>query len=118
MSRPRFLADHDLNDHIVQGVHRREPAAEFLRVRELGLQDRLDEEILVFAAHEQLIVVSHDVSTMSAAALARLASGQPMTGLLLVAQFYPIGPMIDSLVLIWAASEAEEWHQEIRFLPL
>ncbi len=37
MSRPRFLADHDLNEHIVTGVLRREPAAEFLCVREFGL---------------------------------------------------------------------------------
>lgn len=26
MSRPRFLADHDLNEHIIDGVLRREPA--------------------------------------------------------------------------------------------
>ncbi len=34
MSRPLFLADHDLYEHIVVGVLRREPAIEFLRVRE------------------------------------------------------------------------------------
>jgi hypothetical protein len=37
MSRPRFLADNDLNDAIVVGVRRREPTAEFARLRELGL---------------------------------------------------------------------------------
>jgi hypothetical protein len=37
MSRPRFLADHDLNEHLVTGVLRREPTIEFLRVREVGL---------------------------------------------------------------------------------
>jgi hypothetical protein len=31
MSRPRFLADHDLNEHIVDGTLRREPGVEFLR---------------------------------------------------------------------------------------
>ena len=34
MSRPRFLADHDLNEHIIDGVLRREPAVEFLRARD------------------------------------------------------------------------------------
>ena len=118
MSRPRFLADHDLNDHIVQGVRRREPAVEFLRVREVGLEERSDPEILEFAAREHLIVVSHDVSTMSAAAYARLAAGQQLAGLLLVNQFYPLAPSIESLVLIWSASEAQEWLGEIRFSPL
>jgi hypothetical protein len=30
MSRPRFLADNDLNDAIVLGLLRREPAVDFL----------------------------------------------------------------------------------------
>jgi hypothetical protein len=118
MSRPRFLADHDLNDHIVQGVRRRQPAVHFQRVRELGMEEQSDAEILDFAAGEGLIVVSHDVSTMSAAAFARLAAGEPLAGLLLAHQFYPIAPIIESLVLIWSASEAEEFVGEVRFLPL
>jgi hypothetical protein len=32
MSRPGFLADHDLNEHIVHGALRREPAIEFIRL--------------------------------------------------------------------------------------
>ena len=31
MSRPRYLADNDLNDSIVVGIRRREPAADFAR---------------------------------------------------------------------------------------
>jgi hypothetical protein len=41
-----------------------------------------------------------------------------MHGLLLVHQREPIGPTIDSLVLIWTASEAEEWIGLIEYLPL
>ena len=29
MSRPRFLADNDLNEHIIDGALRREPAEEW-----------------------------------------------------------------------------------------
>jgi hypothetical protein len=36
MSRPRFLADQDLNDAIVRGTIRQEPAIEFARLRELA----------------------------------------------------------------------------------
>jgi hypothetical protein len=31
---------------------------------------------------------------------------------------YADWPGDDSLVLIWSAIEAEEWHGQIRFLPL
>jgi hypothetical protein len=46
MSQPRFLADHDLNEHIVSGVLRREPGVGFLRARGLGLAERKDIEVL------------------------------------------------------------------------
>ena len=41
-----------------------------------------------------------------------------MAGLFMARQFHPISPIIESLVLIWSASEAEEWHSQICFLPL
>ena len=118
MSRPRFLADHDLNEHIIDGVLRREPALEFICAREVGLSDRPDSEVLAFAAARGLLVVSHDVNTMTGHAYARVATGDSVAGLLMVQQTQPIGAVIDSLVLIWSASEAEEWQGQIRFLPL
>ena len=118
MSRPRFLADHDLNEHIIDAVQRREPALEFVRSRDVGLRDRSDAEVLAYAAQHGFIVVSHDVNTMTAAAYAMLDAGSAMTGILMVQQSKPIGPVIDSLILIWSASEAEEWIGQVRFLPL
>ncbi len=50
MSRPRFLADHDLNEHIVHGVGRREAAIEFFHARDVGLHERSDAEVLEYAA--------------------------------------------------------------------
>lgn len=118
MSRPRFLADHDLNEHVIDGVLRREPALEFLRVRDVGLSDRPDSEVLAFAADNGFLVISHDVNTMPAQAYARVAADQPMRGLLMVRQSQPIAPVIENLVLIWSASEAEEWESQVHFLPL
>jgi hypothetical protein len=118
MSRPRFLADHDLNEHILDGLLRREPAAEVIRARDVGLADRPDPDVLAYAAREGWLLISHDVNTMPGHAAARLDGGQGIAGLLMVRQTQPIGPVIESLVLIWSASEAEEWQNQIRFLPL
>lgn len=65
-----------------------------------------------------MIVVSHDVNTMPGQAFNRLTSGRPVAGVLMVQQTYPIAPIIDSILLIWAASEAEEWHSQVCFLSL
>jgi hypothetical protein len=36
----------------------------------------------------------------------------------MVKQTHPIGAIIDSLVLVWSVSEAEEWLGQVVFLPL
>ena len=118
MSRPRFLTDNDLNEHIVEGLLRREPLADIIRARDIGMHGSADVELLQHAAEQGLIVVSHDVSTMPAAAYARLDAGMPMAGLLLSAQLAPVASVIESLVLIWSASEAEEWQGVVAYLPL
>ncbi len=103
MSRPRFLADHDLNEHIIRGVLRREPVIEFVRARDLGLDALPDNEILEHAAIAGLLVVSHDANTMPATVHTRLSTGGSIPGLFMVRQSSPIGPIIESLVLIWRA---------------
>lgn len=118
MSRPRFLADHDLNEHIIDGVLRREPTIEFLRARDLGLQRRADPLVLEWAAQNGLIVVSHDVNTMPAHAYARMDAGLPLSGLIMARQTLPVIRVIGDLVLIASASEAEEWMGTVAFLPL
>jgi hypothetical protein len=118
MSRPRFLADHDLNEHIVVGVIRREPLVDFIRVRDVGYGARPDAEVLAFAAAEGFIVVSHDVNTMPAAAWNRLDDGEEFGGLLMVRQTEPVGKVIENLLLIWSATDAEEWQGLVEFLPI
>src|SRR5947209_5274629 len=118
MSRPRFLADNDLNDYVITGLLRREPAIEFLRVRDVGLERSPDPVVLEYASRERFIIVSHDVNSMSAYAYQRIATGSPMTGLFLVRQTDPVMPVIEELILIWSASEAEEWVGIVEFLPM
>ncbi len=118
MSQPRFLADHDLNEIIVAGVLRREPSVEFLRVRDVGMEEARDDEILEYADRERLLIVSHDVNTMPAAAYGRGAKGESFLGLLMVRQSLPVGKVIDDLLLIWSATELEEWKEQVVFLPI
>ena len=100
------------------GVLRGEPAVEFRRVRDFGLADRPDADILEYANENGYIIVSHDVNTMPAAAYVRLSSGKRIAGLLMTKQTHPVGVVIDNLILIWSASEAEEWQNQVCFLPI
>jgi predicted nuclease of predicted toxin-antitoxin system len=118
MSRPKFLANHDLDAAIVRGVRRKEPSAEIVQLRELSMERASDSEILEYAAGEGFIFVSHDVNTMSGHAYARVEAGRPMSGVFLVRQGDPMGPVIEDLRLIWAVSDAEDWTDRVTHLPL
>jgi hypothetical protein len=48
----------------------------------------------------------------------RFASRRSSPGLIIVPQDVDIRVAIDDLLLIWAASEAEEWRDKLAFLPL
>jgi len=117
MTRPRFLADHDLNEHLVTGVVRLHPEIEFVRVRDVGLADASDLDVLGYASRMSLCVVSHDVNTMTAAVAATIGSGGSFPGLFMVRQTTPVRVAIESLVLVWSASDQDEWRNQVVFLP-
>jgi len=118
VSRPRFLADEDLRLEIVLAVRRLEPGVEVVMVQEAGRSGSTDAEVLEYASANGLIVISHDVNTLKAEAEQQIAGGRGVTGVLLTPQKNPTRPVAESLVLIWAASEAEEWKDRIVYLPL
>lgn len=116
MSQPRFLADNDLNDGIVDGLLRREPTIHFVRLREITSPALPDADVLQLAADQGLIVISHDVTTMIREAGTRLERNLPFSGLIVSAQAAPVGLVIERILMIALASEAEEWVNRVEFL--
>ncbi len=114
----RFLADADLNEGIVTGCLRREPAMDFLSANEANLEGVPDPEVLALAAAENRILVSHDVRTMPTHFGRFLQARRSSPGVLLVPQRLPVADAIEELVLIWAASDAQEWANRIVVVPL
>jgi hypothetical protein len=45
-------------------------------------------------------------------------ANQRCSGMILVPKKMPIGAVIEDLLLIWQVSEAEEWINQMRRLPL
>ena len=64
--RPCFLADENLNAKIITGLLRREPAIDFKTAKSADLLGSPDPEVLLVAARENRILVSHDRDTMAA----------------------------------------------------
>jgi len=115
--KPRFQADADFNEDIVSGVLRRVPEIDFQTANEAELENLSDPEVLARAANEGRILVSHDRRTMPIH-FGEFIETQISPGIFLVSQDAEIRKVIEDLILIWAASEAEEYVNSIRTLPL
>ena len=114
----RFLADEDFNRRILRGLRRRLPSLDVVRVQDVGLTSQTDTEILEWAAKENSVILTHDVTTMSKHALDRVGQGLAMPGVIEVSQDVPIGKAIEELILIAECSLENEWHNQVIFLPL
>jgi hypothetical protein len=113
----RFQADENLDQNIISGVLRREPSLDFLAPQYAGLLGVDDLAVLRRCASEGRVLVTCDVSTMPDH-FASFVGQQPSAGVLLVPSGTRVGEVIESLVLIWNCSDAEEWINRICFLPL
>ncbi len=113
----RYQADENLDQGIVNGVLRREPSVDFRTPQDAGLLGADDWEVLTNCASEGRVLVTHDVSTMPGH-FNLFISQQPSAGVLLVSRSVRMGEVIESLLLIWNSSDAQEWINRICFLPL
>jgi Domain of unknown function (DUF5615) len=119
--RIRFLADHDFRDSIVEGLRRERPDCDILMVRDAGLLHRPDPDLLAYAQQHGRMLLTHDKRTMPGHMddfVRALPHGEHSPGGFLVPQRMAIGPAIQELLLIWEASEPDEWRDCITFLPL
>jgi len=115
--RPRFLADADFNQKIVLGLLRREPSVDILDAHRGGVIGVRDPDVLRIAAESGRILISHDRKTM-AAHFARFRKERSSPGIIIVPQNLDIGAAIDDLLLIWTATDADEWVDHIGFVPV
>lgn len=115
---PRFLADENIDPDLVLGLRRRVDDIDIVRVQDVGLRTVDDPEILQWAADQDRVLISHDLKTMSGFAGERLAAGLRMPGVVLLRSTLSIARAIDELAAIAGASDAEEWNNQIAYLPL
>jgi hypothetical protein len=113
----RFQADADFNENIVAGVLRREPQVDFRTALQGALRELDDRQALALAAQDGRVLVSHDRKTMPAQ-FAEFVRSNTSPGLFIVSQKTDLLTAIEGLLLVWAATEAEEWVNKICTIPI
>lgn len=114
----RLAADENFDGRIVRGLLRALPDVDLVRVQDTPLAEADDATVLEWAAQENRVVLTHDASTMTAAAWARVKAGLPMPGVLEVSTEEPVGRAIDEIRLVVAVASPAELEGQVLFLPL
>jgi predicted nuclease of predicted toxin-antitoxin system len=113
----KFLADADLSHLIVAALKRREPGVDFQTAREAGIEGLPDPQVLEIASRYGRILVTHDRRTMPGH-FGEFIKHNASPGVFVVSQNLPPAEVAEELLLIWSATEAEEWVGRICSLPL
>ena len=113
-----FLVDQNFNEHIVDGLTRRDAAIEFTYIRDVDLAEAPDPLVLEWAALHGLILLTHDRTTMPPFANARVAAGLAIPGVFLVSDAMPIGQAIEELLIAANCLSPEDCTNLIYRFPM
>ena len=115
--RVRFQADADLDARVLRGLRRAAPEIDIRTATEAGFEGLTDPGVLRISADSGRILVSQDRRTMPIH-FARFKAAALSPGVVLLREAIPIATAIEELILIWSASEAEEWTGKLGWIPL
>ena len=114
----RLLIDQDLDHVILRGLLLRIPNLDVITAHQVGLSNASDPELLVWAAEQERIIVTHDRRTMPYHATSRIARAEKIAGIIVVPRQLPISQVINELEIIVSCSEVIEWENIVKHLPL
>ena len=117
MPAPRFLADEDFRFDIVRALRAVDERIEIMTVPELSLRGVNDAGVLELAAETGRIVLTHDRTTMTAAATVRMTAHAGFPGLIVVPQRVQTAVLVEQMRMIVHCSDATEWVNVISYLP-
>ena len=114
----KLAADENFNNDVVRGLLRRRPDLDVVRVQDTDIAGADDASVLEWAAQSSRVLLTHDVSTMTAHAYERVRDGKSMPGVFEVGRNVPTGVAIEDILLLAECSLEGEWEGQVCYLPL
>lgn len=120
MSKPRFLLDEHINRAIQRQLRRWDARIEVLAVGDPGAppSGTPDPEILGWMEQNGYILITENRRTIPGHLSDHLAAGRHVPGVFWLRPGAELGPIIESLYLIWLVSTLEEYQDRTTYLPL
>src|ERR1051326_2586364 len=114
----RLLIDENFNHHILRRLKLRQPHLDYIIAQEAALKGVKDPPLLAWAAENNRILVTHDLSTIPKHAYEHVTAGKPMPGVIAIPKALPIGQAIEELLTAIECLEQSECQNQVIHLPL
>jgi hypothetical protein len=120
MSEIKYLLDEHVNPRMRKALKRLAPDIVVWRLGDPGAPplSTLDPEILLWCEDHGFSLVTNNRESMPVHLREHLAAGRRAPGIFTLNPNMTLGETADELVLIWGASEAEEYMDQLNYLPL
>lgn len=114
-----FLLDEHIDPRLRKQLLQREPNMIVWCIGDPAAPARgiLDPEILTWCAASGFLLVTNNRASMPRHVTKHLAKSAEFPGILVIHPRMSIGEILDELLLIWQASKADEYRNQIRYLP-
>jgi uncharacterized protein DUF5615 len=99
-------------------LFRAKPDLDIVRVQDVGLTGTGDEALLQWAADQNRVLLTHDVSTITAYAYHRIMRGDAMPGVFELSRRVTVRDAVEDIILLSECSKPGEWEGQVRYLPL
>jgi len=122
MSQVAFLLDEQMPQSVLNAVLSLEPSIQIWQVGTdpfVPTKGTLDPGLLFFAEKERLALVTYDKTTMPGHTANHLAAGHHTYGVFILPNGFSLsaGRVADELMIMWVGSQADEWIDQIVYLP-
>lgn len=110
----RFLQDENFHQDIVNGLKLRLPELDIVRVQDVDeVAGADDPTVLSYAAGENRIILTHDITTLRPFAYERVAAGLAMPGVIVVKKPFKFEVVISRLVEVVEADDADYMENKV-----
>jgi hypothetical protein len=119
MSKPRFLCDEMVPAALTQALRQKAPGIDVLCVGEPGAPPlhTLDPDLLLAAEALGRFLLTFDKKSMKGHLADHFAAGHHTWGVGLMREGCTLARYLDEILLIWGATEADEWVDVTIYIP-
>ena len=119
MSAIRYLLDEHVNPRLQKALRRQSPETVVWCVGDPVAPSlhSLDPEILIWCEVHGFSLVTNNRASMPVHLRDHLAAGQHVPGIFILNPDMSMGETVDELTLIWGVAEAEEYADQLSYLP-